>query len=433
LDYLTQKFLAGGWKLKSLHREILLSATYRQTAHIKPSAAALKVDPANKYLWRFSPRRLDAEQARDAMLAASGELSGKAGGPSEDGNGTRRSIYTTKKRNNQNEMLRAMDAPAGFTSTSERLSTTTPTQALLMLNGEWTVARAQKLATRIDSVEDAWHYVLGRAPTADEMLIANEFLEKRSKEALPVAKLGPEQLATAGLFKVDSQQERIVVTNSQMPALTDEFMVEAVAKLDTYDPVSAAVRTIASHWTGQKDNVEAFGWSIGVTGEKSRFKPRNLIVQLVGEDENSNIAYEAVPSDLRLELGVKYRITVAVSCAQHRVEFRVQQVDKPNAPLLTSVATHSVRSGLDKGAGPYVIGGISRRSPAHHWDGVIDAVRIKPTSGKPIIDWKAKEPLPEGLAWSNAAGEAAPLDPRKQALVDLCHVLLNANEFFYLH
>jgi hypothetical protein len=447
LDYLTQRFLAGGWKLKSLHKEILMSATYRQTAHIVPPEQAMKVDPANKYLWRFSPRRLDAEQSRDAMLLASGELSEKAGGPSEDGNGTRRSIYTTKKRNNQNEMLRAMDAPAGFSSTSERLSTTTPTQALLMLNGEWTISRAQNMAARVHSLEDAWHYAFGRAPTADEVKMADAFLEQRTQQAEPSQPLSAEQIATAGLFKVDSAQERIVAENGSVPTLGDEFTVEAIAKLESYDPVSAAVRTIASHWTNQKDNVEGFGWSIGVTGEKSRFKPRNLIIQLVGEDENSNIAYEAVPSDLRLELGVQYHIAVKVSCAKHTVEFVVRQIDKPGTPVLTSVATHSVRHGLDKGAAPYVIGGVGKRSPAHHWDGVIDAVRIVPDlladdqlSANPeswkapsVLHWTAKAPLPEGLAWSSAAGEAAAGDPKKQAMVDLCHVLLNANEFFYLH
>ena len=344
-------------------------------------------------------------------------------------------------------MRRAMDAPAGFVSTSERLSTTTPTQALLLLNGEWTIARAQKMAARVNSIEDAWHYALGRAPTAEEVKMADEFLAQRIPVGDAPTKLSAEELATAGLFKVDSPQERIVVDGEEVPSLGDEFTVEAVAKLNTYDPVAAAVRTIASHWTNQKDNVEGFGWSIGVTGEKSRFKPRNLIIQLVGEDENSNIAYEAIPSDLRLELGVKYHITVRVSCSQHRVEFRLQQIDKPNAPVLTSVATHSVRRGLDKGEAPYVIGGVSKRSPSHHWDGVIDAVRIVPgllgdqvISPRPemwkapsLVHWNAKEPLPRGLAWSSAAGDEVPVDPKKQAMADLCHVLLNANEFFYLH
>jgi hypothetical protein len=138
---------------------------------------------------------------------------------------------------------------------------------------------------------------------------------------------------------------------------------------------------------------------------------------------------------------------VRVSCTQHRVEFRVQQIDKPNAPVLTSIAQHNVRNGLDKGTSPYVIGGVGKRNPAHHWDGQIDAVRIiaerledralsaKPATwqAKSLLQWQAKEPLPEALAWASAEGPSTPSDPRKQALADLCHVLLNANEFIYLH
>ncbi|MDQ3623947.1 MAG: DUF1553 domain-containing protein, partial [Verrucomicrobiota bacterium] len=443
LDYLTQRFLAGGWSLKKLHREILLTATYRQTAHRAVPEVAAKIDPTNKYLWRFNPRRLDAEQVRDAMLAASGELDLKEGGPSADANGTRRSIYTTKKRNSQNELLRALDAPAGFASTSERQSTTTPTQALLMVNGDWPLARAQKLATRVKSVEEAWQYALGRPPTAKEIEMAAAFIEKRATTNEPRPAPSPAELANASAFKENTPQERLVARTGEKEG--DEFTVEAVVKLDSVD-AAASVRTIASRWNNGKDNVEAFGWSVGVSGEKSRFKPRNLIIQLVGEDENRNIAYEPVASDLRLELGVTYHVAVKVSCAAHTVTFRVQQAGKPNAPVLTSEAPHIVRGGLGNGASGLVIGGVSKRAPAHQWDGRIEVARVvrgllpeEALSPDPVkwsapalLTWNAKTGPREQLAWSSA-GNAEVVDPRQEALADLCHVLLNANEFLYLH
>jgi hypothetical protein len=226
----------------------------------------------------------------------------------------------------------------------------------------------------------------------------------------------------------------------------DEFTIEAVVKLNSID-TAASVRTIASRWTMGKDNVESFGWSLGVTGEKSRFKPRNLIIQLVGEDENRNITYEPVASDLRLELGVPYHIAVKVSCAANQIEFRVRQADKPNAPVLTSLATHSVRAGLGRGAANLVIGGIHKRAPSHHWDGRIDALRIVrgllPDSdltpkaelwnAPALVTWQAKNGVSEPLVWASADGLIEPVDPQRQAFVDLCHVLLNTNEFFYLH
>jgi len=444
LDYLTRRFIEGGWSLKKLQREILLSATFRQTAHCAPSEAAAKVDPANKYFWRFNPCRLDAEEARDAMLMASGEMDFAEGGPSTDANGTRRSIYTMKKRNSQNELLRSLDAPTGFASAAERQSTTTPTQALLLVNGDWALARAQKLASRVSSVEEAWQTTLGRLPTEKERQMASSFLAKRGGTGEPQVE-APVDSANAAFFKENTSHERLVVRAPEKEG--DEFTVEAIVSLDSID-TNAAVRTIASRWNNGKDNVEAFGWSIGVTGEKSRFKPRNLIIQLVGEDENRNIAYEPIASDLRLELGVTYHIAVSVSCSEQTVSFLVQPLDKPGELPRTAVVSHRVRAGLSQGASSLVIGGVSKRAPAHQWDGRISAVRIlrgqvadevlstDPTNwtAPALIAWNASAAADSQFAWAgpeNANG-AGSSDSRKQAMTDLCHVLLNTNEFFYL-
>jgi len=446
LDYLTERFIAGGWSLKKLQREILLSATYRQTARRAPPELAAKIDPANKYLWRFNPTRLDAEQARDAMLAASGELDLTPGGPSADGNGTRRSIYTMKKRNNQNELLRSLDAPAGFASVSERQSTITPTQALLLVNGDWPIARAQKLASRVSSVEEAWQSALGRPPTEKEKAMAAAFVQKRVEAGAPLASDAPVDPGNASQFKEYTPHERLLARTTDKEG--DEFTVEAVASLDSVDS-NAAVRTIASRWNNGKDSVESFGWSVGVTGEKSRFKPRNLIIQLVGEDENRNIAYEPVASNLRIELGVTYHIAVTVSCSAHTVTFHLQALDKPGAAPQTAVAQHVVRAGLSQGASGIVIGGVSRRAAQHQWDGRIQAARLvrgllpeeslspdpAAWTGPALALWNAQFGPGAELAWSGAENTGGPgvIDPRKQAFADLCQVLLNTNEFFYLH
>ena len=186
--------------------------------------------------------------------------------------------------------------------------------------------------------------------------------------------------------------------------------------------------------------IESIAWSIGVTGEKSRFKPRNLIIQLVGEDENANIAYEPIASDLRMELGIKYQVTVRVSCAKKQVEFALQQIDKPDSPVLTSIVPHRVRSGLDRGAADLVIGGVHKRSPAHHWDGSIESVRVvkgllpqAKDTAPVIVSWIAKNGPGDSLQPVGIEGPAEAIDPKKLALADLCHVLLNSNEFFYLH
>jgi hypothetical protein len=280
LDWLAQRFVAGGWKFKPLHRQILLSATYRQTARRQPPEVAQKTDPTNKYLWRFSPRRLDAEQIRDAMLAVSGELDLTAGGPAADANSSRRTIYTRKKRNTQDELLRSLDAPAGFFSTPERQSTTTPTQALLLVNGDWTLARARKLADRAKTIDDAWQLALGRRPTHEERQAAEAFLDHRSEGETPTAVPAAEPLETAGQFKENTSHERLLAETHDKEG--DEFTVEAIFQCNSIDR-NATPRTIASRWTGAKDSIESFGWNLAVTGVKSNFTPQSVIVQLVGQ------------------------------------------------------------------------------------------------------------------------------------------------------
>jgi hypothetical protein len=443
LDWLARRFVAQGWSLKRLHKEIMLSAVYGQTARREPPPEALRLDPNNSYLWRFSPRRLDAEQVRDAMLAVSGELVLKAGGPSEDANAVRRSIYTIKKRNNQNELLRSLDAPSGFASTAERQSTTTPTQALLLLNGDWPIARARKVAAKVETIEQAWETILGRAPTPREQETAQAFLAKRLGGAdRPVfVKAGAD--APPDLFREKSEHERLLDQTAVREG--DEFSIEAVCRLDSIDP-AAAVRTLVSRWTGAKDSIEAYGWSLGVTGEKSRFKPRNLIVQLVGEDENSNIGYEVVASNLRVELGRRYHLTASISCADHAVHFTLQDLDTPGAPLQTAAVTHSLRGKLGLGSSPVVVGGLGKRALPHQWDGRIEALRLlggrsQPANGSPdprlwgpsLLVWNAAAGPGTSWNWAGEGKAAEASDPRRQALLDLCQVLLNANEFLYLH
>lgn len=446
LDYLTAKFVAGGWHLKPLHREIMLSAAYRQTARREPDETAAKVDPSNRYLWRFQPRRLDAEQVRDALLAISGELDAKPGGPAGDGNGPRRSIYTMKKRNSPNELLRALDMPAGFASASERQSTTTPTQALQLLNGDWLLSRARKLASRVESIDDAWLAVFGRPPTDAERVMAESFLKKRvgtAQSSYSDAEAA-ESGASSSVFKINSPHERLQVNSSEKEG--DEFTVEAVVKLDSID-ANAELRTLVSRWDGGKGSLESFGWSIDVTGQKSRYKPRHILMQLVGEDENANISYQVVPANIHIEVGRRYHLVARVSSIRHNVTFTVRDLDTPGAAVQSTVAPLDPLSKLSQGASPVVLGGLSKRTPTRQWDGRIEALRIVPgyvadhaLNADPekwnagSVVWRAAGPLGPQFAWSGSDTKASEEnDPFRQAMSDLCQVLLTSNEFFYLH
>jgi hypothetical protein len=364
LDWLARRFVDQGWSLKKLHRDLVLSATYRQTARVPVSEKAALVDPSNTLLWRFSPARLDAEQARDAMLAASGELELSAGGAPQDAVvSPRRAIYTIKKRNNPTEFLRTLDAPAGFTSAPERMETATPLQALFLMNGGWVADRARKFASRAPTVEAAWQIAFGRTPTVEENGFAEKFLAKRiaADEAAPLPAALEVEPSEPGRFRENSLHERVLARAA--PREGDEFTVEAIVELDSID-AAAAVRVIASRWNGEKNSLEAHGWSLGVTGKKSAHKPGNLIMQFVGEDENDNTAYEVVPSGLMLELHTRYRVSAAVSTTNHTVTFQVQKLGDAAAERRRATARVSLVGKFALGQSSPVIGGLFRRRPA---------------------------------------------------------------------
>jgi hypothetical protein len=193
LDDLTARFLKNGWSLKWLHREIMLSATYRQASTHDERKAA--VDPDNRWLWRMSRRRLEVEAWRDAMLAVTGTLDTQIGGKSidlSDVRNNRRTLYGTVKRRELNDILRLFDFPDPMTHSASRLPTTTPLQQLFTLNSPLMrqqssalVARLKKDAAGDDArIRRAYVLLYGRAATDNQVRVGREFLgETPSDEA----------------------------------------------------------------------------------------------------------------------------------------------------------------------------------------------------------------------------------------------------------
>ena len=144
LDWLASEFVRGGWRWKPMHRMIVTSAAYRQASRrpLDEVVRAARIDPEDRLLWKQTVRRLDAEEIRDAILAVSGDLDPRMGGPAVEASRNRRTIETRIMRNAPDAMLSAFDAPDGSGSTPRRDTTTTSTQALMLLNGPWTLDRA---------------------------------------------------------------------------------------------------------------------------------------------------------------------------------------------------------------------------------------------------------------------------------------------------
>ncbi len=166
---------------------MVTSQTYRQAATSPAAPDALSKDPENRLWWKMSTRRLDAEQIRDAILATTGQLNLKMGGPSVDAKEPRRGIYTKIKRNTPEPLMDVFDAPEGIVSTAQRNVTTTPTQALLMFNSPFMLGQAKAFADRlereqaVDPIERAYQLTMGRSATREERAQAAAFMEAQMR------------------------------------------------------------------------------------------------------------------------------------------------------------------------------------------------------------------------------------------------------------
>jgi hypothetical protein len=215
LDYLAAKFIESGWSVKAMHKVIMLSHAYQMSSEANERFAQL--DPNNDWLWRFSPRRLDAEEVRDAMLAVAGNLdcapAGRQPFPPEDEwkftqhtpfvavyESKHRSVYLMQQRIKKNPFLELFDGADTNATTGERPVSTTPLQALFMMNDPFAHDEAAKFAERVAKssggearrIEFAYRLAFGRSASREEVREGEEYLEQcaaeLSKASVPAEK-----------------------------------------------------------------------------------------------------------------------------------------------------------------------------------------------------------------------------------------------------
>jgi hypothetical protein len=184
LDFLAAGLIADGWRLKPLHKRIMLSRTYQLGS--APDPRAEEVDPANTLWWKRDPRRLEAEIIRDNALAVSGLLDRTMyGAGTLDQGMKRRSIYFFVKRSKLVPMMQLFDWPDTMTSQGRRANTTTPSQALVFVNSpevrEMAAHFAASLASETDPIGAAVARALGALPTAAERALMVKFLIAQTK------------------------------------------------------------------------------------------------------------------------------------------------------------------------------------------------------------------------------------------------------------
>jgi len=209
LDWLATEMIDGGWKLKRMHKLIMLSQAYRQSSRVG-NDRAVAIDPGNTLLWRQNLRRLEAEAIRDTILAVCGQLNLKMGGrgffpalskeilstqslpglgwdTSNKEEQARRSVYIFVKRTLGVPLLETFDVASADTSTAARTTTTIAPQALILLNSSFMEEQAAVLAARLikeggrdpqANVARMFRLALGRQPTSEEATIARAYLER---------------------------------------------------------------------------------------------------------------------------------------------------------------------------------------------------------------------------------------------------------------
>ena len=214
LDFLAARLIEGGWRIKSIHKLIMMSETYRQSSRFRTQAAA--VDGDARWLWRFPPRRLSAEEIRDTMLNVAyrlpehGDRLVPDGGPGfrlykylQDNVATyvpldrhgpetyRRAVYHQNARASRTDLMTDFDQPDCAFSAPRRVATTTPLQALTMLNHSFTLEMAAALSERVQSeaenqaaqIKRVYQLCYSRNPTDQEARTCSVFVDKHGLAA----------------------------------------------------------------------------------------------------------------------------------------------------------------------------------------------------------------------------------------------------------
>ncbi|MCH2129317.1 MAG: DUF1553 domain-containing protein [Pirellulaceae bacterium] len=227
LDYLASELITSGWSTKHIHRLILTSNTYRQSAS-QNEVAATK-DPDNRLFWRFPTRRLESEAIRDAALCASGQLDRQIGGPSvpvgQDSN--RRSLYHFQRRDAPQDMQSLFDGPTAMSaSCDQRHVSTTTLQSLFLLNSPRGEGIAESLAARLrlrigndphELVLAAFRQILGRDPSPIEITSAQRYL---STEIAHAANQNPATPVLAHDDPIKRWEDQLVGPNQDLDQAT---------------------------------------------------------------------------------------------------------------------------------------------------------------------------------------------------------------------
>lgn len=488
LDWLAADFVAGEWKIKRMHKLILMSNTYRQSSlHPKHDEYAEK-DSTNRLLWRANRRRLDAETLRDAMLFAAGELKLDLGGPSfkptihsaaleglsrkssawqasSAQDQLRRSLYMYSKRGLLPPMMTTFDFADTTLPCGQRDVTTVPTQALALLNNSFVHDRSKQVANRISQnsgdhevtqIKQAWLAVLGHEPSSTELQLARQHLATQRKRFAEIHKQqreSPENWRRATKLKV-REGLTLHLRGDAGVKLDAAGRVEAWADLSGAENNAAQAQadrrpTVAKNLNGQPaivfDGARRF---LDVNGAIVESQPCTIFA--VARDTGpathrsiiSNWNGTAGNSTTSLFLGLTGKNAVRFSDNFAAAD----AIADPSAPFIVaasngisgvelfhnsrSVASRSEPLSMRNLATSWVIGQ-QGNIDGEYWHGAIAEILV---FDRELTEIERLEVTGYLLNRYQLAFPTEPehADPAFLALTSLCHVLLNSNEFLYV-
>jgi hypothetical protein len=365
--------------------------------------------------------------------------------------------------------MQVFDLPPFIVSNSSRDATTTPVQSLLLINSQVMLAHAADLAERVNPqsaddddvqsrVERLWRVVFGRQPTLDEVNQATSFLlaqerrrtSDRQEDGVPAnVTTGqvPYRDGQAVLFEDQPQQERFRVPADKRLDV-DEFTFEAIFQLrSVYE--SGAVRTLGAKMARLDSRS---GWLFGISGKGSRRKPQTLVLQVFGKNSEGRPQEVVLFSDHHLELNKPYYAAVSVQMKTPKtsgvIKFHLKDLSNDEEPLSTAEFPNPLVS-MTLNHDTLTLG--SGRD-GDRFDGLMDDARLSKdalskselllaserVTPATIGYWQfepkpglLKDSVPDGLP-IELGGRGPKFTPPYAAFVDLCHVLLNSNEFLYV-
>ena len=246
LEYLADFFMRNGLSIKKLHREIMLSSVYQLSN--ETIKANYDKDSANRLYWRANRRRMDVEEIRDSLLATSGALDKKIGGPSEalTPQSTRRTLYGKVSRYKLDDFLQLFDFPSPNISAEQRYSTNVPLQRLFFMNSDFVQQQAELVAKKIETeptmesrIQKAYRLVFGRAATAEEVRLGVEYLRNEPLKQYEERKKADEEKEKK---KAEEEKKKTETTDKKdMTAKPAEKPADAAAPKVIADMPEAAM------------------------------------------------------------------------------------------------------------------------------------------------------------------------------------------------